>query len=262
MRAIWTGAISFGLVYFPVKLFNASDEQSLEFNLLRKGDLCPIRYARVCENTGEEVPYEDIVRGYEYEAGRYVILEEEDFRRASVRNTHVIDILSFVDMADVDPKYITKPFFLEPAPGGEKAYALLREALKKSGKAGLARFMLRTREHLGLVTADANVIVLNQMRFATELHQSDELTLPEPGEVSPRELDLAVRLINHLSEPWAPEQIRDTYVEDLQRIIQHKLQGQEIDAEQVEPIPMAASDLFNQLNESIQQAKEKGNRKR
>jgi DNA end-binding protein Ku len=258
MRSIWSGAVSFGLIYIPIRLYNASQDQSLDFNLLRRGDLCRIRYARVCKETGEEVPYEDIVRGYEYQKGRYVVLEDEDFKRANVKKTKTIEIVSFVDEAEVDDKYLEKPYFMEPDPAAKKVYGLLREALKKSKKVGVARFVLRTREHMALLRVEENVIVLNQMRFSNELRQPDELDLPDEAGVSKKELDMAVNLIEQLTEVWNPEQYNDTYTEDLLRIIQEKVEGREIEDVEDEPIPIEVTDLFAKLSESLEMAKEKG----
>jgi DNA end-binding protein Ku len=257
MRSIWSGAIGFGLVYIPVRMVNASEDQELEFNLLRRGDLCRIRYTRVCEENGEEVPYEEIVRGYEYEKGKWVVLEEEDFRRANVRKNQTIEIGGFIDAAEVDFKYLEKPFYLEPEKGAEAVYVLLREALKRSGKVGLARFVLRTREHMGILKAEKEVLILNQMRFASEIHPPTGLDLPGETEVSRAELDLAVRLIEALAERWNPEQYRDTYTEDLKRMIRAKIEGQETEAWQEEVPSAEVTDLYVQLNKSLQVAREK-----
>lgn len=261
MRSIWSGAISFGLIYIPVQLYNASETQTLDFDLLRRGDLCPIHYAKVCRETGEEVPNEDIVKGYEYRKGDYIIMEEEDFKRANVRKTQTIDILSFVDAAEIDQKYLEKPYFLEPVKEAKKVYALLREALKKSQKVGLARFVLRSREHLCILKAEEDVIVLNQMRYSSELRQPDDLDLPGKEQVASRELNMAVKLIDQLSEPWNPEQYHDTYVEDLKKIIQDKVEGKQIEPLEEEPIPLEVTDLFSKLSQSLAMAKDKNGHK-
>jgi DNA end-binding protein Ku len=182
MRSIWSGAISFGLIYIPIRLYTASDEQELDFDMLRKGDMCPIRYVRVCERTGEEVEWEDIVKGYEYRKGDYVIVTDEDFARAAPKKTKTIEIVAFVKQEEVDTKLLEKPYYLEPAKGAERAYALLRQALRKTDKVAIARFVLRTREAMALLKADGDVIVLNSMRWATEIRPTDELELPQqPG---------------------------------------------------------------------------------
>jgi DNA end-binding protein Ku len=261
MRSIWSGAISFGLIYIPVRLYSASESKTLDFNLLRRGDQCRIRYARVCRETGEEVPYEDIVKGYEYSKGQYVVMEDEDFERAAPRKSKTIDIVNFVEAAEIDTKFLEKPYFLEPDPAAKKVYALLREALKKSQKVGVARFVLRTREHLALIKAEDNVLVLNQLRFADEIRQPDDLELPAEEDLGERELEMAVKLIDQLTEAWQPEQYKDTYTEDLLRIIQEKVEGREIQPAEDEPVPIEVTDLFAKLSESLEMAKDKSTRK-
>lgn len=251
MKSIWSGAISFGLLYIPVKLYNASQTKQLEFSMLRKGDLCPIRYMRVCEETGKEVPYQDIVRGYQYEKGKYVVLEDNDFQRANVHKTQLIDIVNFVDISEVDPKYLEKPYYLEPAQEAQQVYALLREALKESNKVGLARFVLRTREHLGILMVEDDALVLVQMRFIDEIRPPQDLQLPGQVDIASRELDMAVKLIDRLTEPWQPEEFHDTYVEDLKRIIQEKIEGKEPEPVEEETFQVEIADLFAKLAESL-----------
>lgn len=252
MRSIWSGAISFGLIYIPVKLYNASQDQGLDFDMLRRGDLCRIRYVRVCEETGEEVDYSDIVKGYEYENGKYVVLEREDFIRANVKKTRTIDIVAFVDGHEIDEKYLEKPYYLVPDKEADKVYALLREAMKESGKAGVARFVLRNREHMALLKPDGEALTLIQMRFASEIRPEDGLDLPAAEGYSGKELDMAVKLIDRLTEPWEPEQFHDTYTEDLQRLIQEKVEGVEVRPVEEEPIPEQVTDLFARLAESLE----------
>jgi DNA end-binding protein Ku len=261
MRSIWSGAVSFGLIYIPVRLYSASQSQDLDFNLLRRGDKCRIRYARVCRETGEEVPYEDIVKGYEYRKGEYVVLEDEDFERANVKKSKTIDIVSFVNAEEIDEKFLEKPYFLEPDPGAQKVYGLLREALKSSKKVGVARFVLRTREHMALIKAEEDVIVLNQMRFASEIRSPDELDLPKEAGVNEKELDMAVKLVEQLTEPWDPENYRDTYTEDLKRIIQEKVEGRAAEPAEEEPVPIEVTDLFATLSQSLEMAREKKGQK-
>ena len=152
MHAIWEGSISFGLINIPIRLYTASRERKLAFHYLHKGDLCPIRYVKVCKITGEEIPYQEIVRGYEYSKGNFVILEDADFEKADVKKTHLIDVFQFVDEKEIDPIYYEKPYYLEPQKTSQKAYSLLREAFKKTGKVGIAKFVLRTREYLVMMT--------------------------------------------------------------------------------------------------------------
>ena len=257
MRSMWSGAISFGLIYIPVKLYDGTKSHTLDFDMLRKGDHCRIRYAKVCKETGEEVPYEQIVKGYQYRKGDYVIIEEDDFKRANVHKSQTIDIVGFVEAEAVDQKFLVKPYYMEPVKEAKKAYALLREALLTSGKAGIARYVMRTREHMALVKAEDTVLVLNQMRFADELRQSSELDLPQKGTsmISERELDMAVKLIEQLAEEWKPEQYKDTYYEDLKAIIQQKIEGKVPEPVKPEPIPVAVTDLFSRLSQSLEMAK-------
>jgi DNA end-binding protein Ku len=261
MRSIWSGAISFGLIYIPIRLYTAAQDQSLSFNQLRRGDKCRIRYVRVCGETGEEVPYEDIVKGYEYKKGEYVVLEDEDFERANVKKSKTIEIVNFVNEEEIDQKFLEKPYYLEPDKGAQKVYTLLREALKKSQKVGIARFVLRTKEHMALLKAEDEVIVLNQMRFANEVRDPSGLDLPKQDEkVNDRELEMAVKLVEQLSESWDPEQYKDTYTEDLMRIIQEKIEGREIEPVGEEPEPIEVTDLFAKLSQSLEMAKGKSGR--
>jgi len=256
MRSFWSGAISFGLIYIPVKLYNASETNELSFHLLRRSDKSRIRYVRVTADTGEEVPAEEIVKGYEYSKGEYVILEEDDFRKANVKKTQTIEMITFVDAAQVDHKLYEKPYYLEPVKGAAKAYALLRDALARSGKVGIGRFVLRNRETLGVVKPEGQVLVLNQMRYASEIRDPNDLALPGVDQVSEKELEMAVSLIETLTGPWNPEQYTDTYTEDLQRIIRAKIEGREPAPEAEAPIPIEVTDLFAKLSQSLEQAKQ------
>lgn len=256
MRSFWTGAISFGLIYIPVKLYNASETNELSFNMLRRSDKSRIRYVRVSADTGEEVSNDEIVKGFEFTKGQYVVLEDEDFKKANVKKTQTIELVTFVDAAQVDYKLYEKPYYLEPIKGAAKAYALLRDALARSGKVGIGRFVLRNREALGVIKPEGQVIVLNQMRYISELRDPVELTLPGMGEVSEKELELAENLIATLTGEWQPEQYQDTYSEDLRRIIQAKIEGREPEPEAEAPIPIEVTDLFAKLSQSLEQAKQ------
>lgn len=256
MRSFWSGAISFGLIYIPVKLYNASEVSELSFNLLRRKDKSRIKYVRISSDTGEEVPNEEIVKGYEFAKGEYVVLEEEDFKKANVKKTQTIDIVTFVDASKVDHKLYEKPYYLEPVKGAAKAYALLRDALARSGKVGVGRFVLRNRETMGIVKPEGAVIVLNQMRYSSEIRDPGELTLPGVGEVSAQELALAENLIETLTGEWKPEDYTDTYDEDLKRIIQAKIDGREPEAQAEVPIPIEVTDLFAKLSQSLEKAKQ------
>jgi DNA end-binding protein Ku len=256
MRSFWSGAISFGLIYIPVKLYNASETNELSFNLLRRRDKSRIKYVRIAADTGEEVPGDEIVKGFEFSKGEYVVLEEEDFKKANVKKTQTIEIVTFVDASKVDYKLYEKPYYLEPVKGAAKAYALLRDALARSGKVGVGRFVLRNRETMGIIKPEGRVIVLNQMRYASEIKDPGELSLPGVGEVSDQELALAENLIETLTGEWKPDEYTDTYAEDLRRIIQAKIDGREPQAEAEAPIPIEVTDLFAKLSQSLEQAKQ------
>lgn len=257
MRSIWSGALSFGLIYIPVKLYDGTESHTIDFDLLRKSDHCRIHYARVCRETGEEVPNTEIVKGFQYRKGDYVVLEEDDFKRVNVHKSQTIDIVAFVKATEIDQKYLEKPYFLEPVKEAKKAYALLREALVSSGKAGIARYVMRTREHLALITPDKNVLILNQMRFEDELRSFSELDLPSKGKdaTNKRELEMAIRLIEQLSETWEPQKYKDTYFNDLKKIIQEKIEGKMPEPFEMQPIPTGVTDLFNRLSQSLELAK-------
>ena len=257
MRSIWSGAISFGLIHIPVKLYPAVEEHSLDFDMLRRQDLCPIRYARVCRDTGEEVPYEDIVKGYQYRKGDYVVLEDADFKAAAAGKTQTIDITEFVDASEIDPKLFEKPFYLEPSKQARNAYGLLREALKKTAKLGIGRFVLRNREHPVAVRPEGDLLVLEQMRFLSEIRAPAGLDLPSANEVSERELDIAIKLVDQLTEPFEPERIRDTYTEQLKKVIGQKARGKKPQARKEAPIPAEVPDLMAKLRESLEQARKK-----
>ncbi len=258
MRSIWSGAISFGLVYIPVRLYNATVTQELDLDMLRKSDLCPIHYAKVCRATGDEVPNDEIVKGYQYRKGEYVVLTDEDFRRANVKKTQTIEIVQFIEAKEVDQKYLEKPYYLEPVKEAAKAYALLHEAMRRTDKVAVARFVLRTREHMALLKPDGDALVLNQMRFASEIKPADDLKLPgQDARLAERELDMAVKLIGQLTEPFRPEQYHDTYTEELLRLIQEKAEGREPAAQAEQPIAVDVTDLFAKLRASLE-ATQKG----
>ena len=257
MRAIWSGAISFGLILIPVRLYTAVEDSGLDLDMLRKQDLCPISYARVCRITGEEVPYEDIVKGYQYRKGDYVVLEDEDFKRASVRKTQTVDIIEFVDQKEIDAKLLAKPFYLEPTKQARKAYALLREALKKTGKVAVGRFVLRNREHLVILKPEEDLIVLEQMRFADEIKKPAGLDLPAGDEASEKEVDIAIKLIDQLTEPFRAEEFHDTYREELKRVIDEKAKGKPRAVEEEKLVPTEVPDLMARLRESLEQARKK-----
>lgn len=252
MRSIWSGSISFGLINIPIKLYSASKERELSFKLLEKETLCPISYAKVCRSNQKAVKYEDIVKGYEYEKGDYVVLLDEDFKRANARKTKAIDIVQFVDEDEVDPNYFEKPYYLEPDKRAAKAYALLREALRRSKKVAIAKFVLRDKEHLAAVRPQGNILVLNQMRFAEELRKP-EVDVPKRGDFSEKEIDMALALIGQLTEHFKPEDFKDTYTADLKQVIAEKAKGKTPRKKGEEPVPTTdVVDLMAVLKESLE----------
>jgi DNA end-binding protein Ku len=226
-RAIWTGAISFGLVYIPVQLHSASRARSLDLDFLDRRDFSPVGYQRVNKRTGKVVEWADIVRGYPYQKGQYVALSDEDFRQANVKATQTIDIQQFTDQASIPPEYFETPYYLAPGKGGAKVYALLREALKKSKKAAVATFVMRGRQHLAMLHPNGKALMLNTLRFPEEIRAADDLDLPEKAGVSPRELAMAERLIDAMTGEWDPSQFKDTYSKELLARIKEKVRNKE-----------------------------------
>src|SRR5207245_363297 len=191
MRAIWKGSISFGLVNIPIALYPATRREELKFRLLRAKDLSPVNYKRVAEKDGREVPWNDIVKGYEYEKGKYVVLKDEDFQRVDLEATQTVDIQDFVDQEEIDPMIFYKPYYLERQKGGDKAYVLLRDALEESKKVWIAKVVIKTRQYLAGVKAEDSVLVLELMHFAEELAESDKLHAPKKIEPGKREINMA-----------------------------------------------------------------------
>ena len=229
MRAIWSGAISFGLINIPVKLFSGAEStDGIDLHMLHKKDNSPIRYAKICKEEDKEVPFDEIVKGYEYAKGEYVVITDEDFEAADVEKTTTIDIVEFADDNQIDVRYLEKPYYLEPAKGGEKAYALLREALRKKDRLAVATFVLRQREHLALIKTVGSVLVLNQMRYPADLRSPGGLKLPPKNDAKPAELEMANKLIDQLTHPFIPEDFHDTYTEELQKRIEAKVKGKPV----------------------------------
>lgn len=260
MRPIWTGAIGFGLVNIPVKLYPASQSRRLDFDMLRKKDNSPVGYLRVAKTTGEKVEMDEIVKGYEYKKGDYVILTDEDFKKIDVKKTETVEIVDFVDEKEVGAKYLEKPYFVEPGKNASKVYALLREALKKSGKVGIARYVFRSSEHLGIVKVEDDVIMLIQMRFAHELRKPEELTIPKDAEVSEKELKMALSLIDQLTGQFNIEKYKDTYSDKINQMIKDKVEGKKtITVEEEHAEPTHVEDLMEKLKDSLEKAKSESN---
>src|SRR3989442_5286315 len=225
MRAIWKGSISFGLVNIPIALYPATRREELKFRLLRKNDLSPVNYKRVAEKDGREVPWDQIVKGYEYEKGKYVVLKDEDFQHVDLEATQTVDIQDFVDQEDIDPIFFYKPYYLEPQKGGDKAYALLRDALKDSNKVGIAKVVIKTRQYLAGVKPENGALVLELMHFADELAEPGKLHVPKKVEIGKREMSMAKSLIDSMSSKWAPQKYRDDYREALMEVIEEKVKA-------------------------------------
>ena len=256
MRAIWKGSISFGLVNIPIALYPATRREELSFRLLRKGDLSPVNYKRVAEKDGKEVPWEQIVKGYEYEKGKYVVLRDEDFQRVDLEATQTVDIQDFVHQEEIDPMFFYKPYYLEPQKGGDKAYALLRDALEKSEKVGIAKVVIKTRQYLAGVKPEDGALVLELMHFADELADTEKLHVPKKVEVGKREMNMAKSLIDSMSSKWEPEKYRDDYREALMEVIEEKVEagGKEIEEKpRKAPKPTKVIDLVSVLQKSLEQ---------
>ncbi|HSX27944.1 MAG TPA: Ku protein [Candidatus Saccharimonadales bacterium] len=252
MRPIWTGSISFGLVNVPVHLFSGTNpRQGLDLDMLHKDDHSPIRYARICREDGEEIPWNDIVKGYEYREGDYVVLTKADFEKADPKKSKTIDIQQFVDSSEVDIRYFEKPYYLEPDEGAEKAYRLLHEALERSGKLALALFVIHEREHLGVIKPVGKALVLNQMRWPSDLREGVDLKLPS-NEIDEKEVKVALQLIAQQTKPFAPEDFQDTYTDNLEEIIAKKAKGKTPTAVRRKPAEKTnAKDLLQTLKASL-----------
>jgi len=257
MRAIWKGSISFSLVNIPISLYPATRSEELKFRLLRKSDLSPINYKRVAEVDGKVVPWEEIVKGYEYEKGKFIVLKEEDFRRADIEATQTVEIMEFVPLKEIDPMFFDKPYYLEPQKSGAKAYALLREALNRSGQVGVAKVVIKTRQHLATIKPEQKALVLELMHFSEELVKPDSLQIPGAVELNPRELQMAAELIERMSGPWNAEKYTDDYRHALMNLIQKKIESGDKAMEGAQPLrrsPTKVIDLVSVLQESLKQA--------
>ena len=260
-RSIWKGAIAFGLVNIPVELYSAvsSSEGRVKFRQLHKKDNAPIKYDRVCTKEEKSVPYEEIVKGYEYSKGKYVIMEEEDFRAAAIESTKAIDIQEFVDASEIDERYFEQPYYLLPQKGGEKAYALLREAIRKTGKVGIGNVTLRSNSmHFVAIKVVENSLVMESMRYADELVDTSSFEFPGEDQVRPAELNMAEQLVGSMAGEFAPEKYSDKYKDNLMEIINAKLQGVKVEVEEpAEPEPTNVLDLMERLQASLAQGKKK-----
>jgi DNA end-binding protein Ku len=255
MRAIWSGAIGFGLVNIPIKLFSAVQGSELDLDMLDKKDHANIKFQRVNANTGKEVAWENIVRGYKID-DHYVVVTKEDFERASPEKTKVIEVAEFIDEKEIDSMYYETPYYLQPEKSGTKAYNLLREALKKTGKVGLGTFVLRNRESLVIIRPVDEMIILNKIRFQQEIRDPEDLKIPA-GTAKPTEIKMAIQLINQLTTDFDIARYKDTYSDKLLKLIKAKDKGKKITQSPLRVVHSRSKDLMDQLKASLQPSKRK-----
>lgn len=262
MKALWKGGISFGLVNIPVRLYSGSVTHRIDLDMVRKKDHCAIEYVRICKKDGKEVPWDDIAKGYKKENGDYVVLDKSDFARLMPGKSETIDIFEFVLEKEIPTQYLEKPYIVEPEKQASKVYALLREALKKSGKVGLAKFVLRSAEHLGILKAEDDAILLIQIRFDQDLRDPKEANIPGKVTINKKELDMAMTIIDQLTDKFEPEKYKDTYKDDLMKLIKKKAaeKGKKKtakDEEETKPKrkPAEKDDLLEQLKASLEAMK-------
>ncbi len=261
MRPIWTGALTFGLVNIPVKLHSAvQSKERISFRLLHKKDLSPIKYERVCQKEGEAVDWKDIVKGYEYAKGKFVVLTDDDFKAAAVESSKTIEIIDFVKSDEVDPRYFETPYYVVPAKGGEKAYALLREAIKNTGMVGIGKITMRSNSmHLAGVKVVGEALVLEIMRFGDELVDVDEFNFPSEAGIRPQELKMAEQLVENLYQAFDAEKYTDDYHDNLMKIVKAKMKGKKVEvAEPEERESTQVVDLMARLQESLAMGKKRG----
>ncbi|MCY1483610.1 putative DNA repair protein YkoV [compost metagenome] len=261
MKAIWKGGISFGLINIPVRLYSGAVTHRIDLDMVRKKDHCAIEFVRVCKKDGKEVPWDEIAKGYKKENGDYVVLDKADFARAMPEKTQTIDVFEFVLEKEIPAQYLEKPYIVEPAKEAKKTYTLLREALKKSGKVGLAKFVLRNTEHLGILKVEDNAILLIQIRFDQDLRSPSEAKIPDDVKVAKKELDMALNIIEQLTDKFEPEKYKDTYKDELLKIIRKKSKEKGKPAKKEEPAEKpkakkeATDDLLAQLKASLEAIK-------
>jgi DNA end-binding protein Ku len=224
-RSIWKGSIAFGLVNIPVELYGAVRDHRPRFRLLHAKDETPVRYERVCQREGKPVAWEDLVKGYEYEKGQFVVLTKDDFKTAALQKTKTVDILDFVKADEIDERYFETPYYLQPAKGAERSYALLREAIRESGRIGIGKIILREAQHLAAIEVIGDALVLTMMRFADELADLEDFKFPSADGIRKPELAMARQLVESLSAEWDPAKYTDEYRDNLMRVIKGKIQG-------------------------------------
>jgi DNA end-binding protein Ku len=255
MAAIWKGSLTFGLVNIPVELKTAVRADHISFRLLHKEDLSPVKYERVCSADGETVPWNEIVKGYEYDKGKFVVLTDEDFKAAALEHSKTIDILDFVKEDEIDPRYFETPYYLVPAKGGEKPYVLLREAIRQTGSVGIGKIIIRQAQHLAAVKVVGDALVLEIMRFANELVDAKEFNFPDREAVRPQELQMAEQLVANLAEPFDPSRYTDDYRANLMKVIKAKMKGKKVKLEEPEGEVQDSGvlDLMSRLRASLEE---------
>ena len=261
-RAIWKGSIAFGLVNIPVELHTAVRDSRPHFRMLHAEDKSPIRFERVCAREGRPVAWEDLVKGYEYEKGRFVILTKDDFKAAALEKSRTVDIRNFVKGDEIDDRFFETSYYLTPQKGGERAYALLREAVRETGLVGIATIVLRDAQHLAALEVKGDAMVLTMMRYAEELVDTGELTFPKATNVRKPELQMAKTLVEQFADKWDPGQYTDEYRANLMKIIKAKMKGKTVELhETVEPQSAEVVDLMERLRQSLQGTSGRGARK-
>ena len=265
MASIWKGSLTFGLVHVPVEMKPAVRADQIHFRQLHSEDLSPIKYERVCAADGSPVPWSEIVKGYEYEKGKYVVMSDEDFKAAAIEGSKTIDIMDFVKEEEIDPRYFETPYYLVPAKNAEKSYALLREAIRSTGAVGIGKVIIRQTQHLAGIKVVGDALVLEIMRFSNELVKESEYTFPAREEVRPQELAMAEQLIDNLAEPFDPSKYTDDYRSNLMKIIKAKMKGKKpkLEEPEEEAPDTGVLDLMSKLRASLEQGTaKKSGRKR
>jgi DNA end-binding protein Ku len=251
---MWKGSLAFGLVSIPVELYSAVRDHRPKFRLLHSKDESPVHYERVCQRDGKPVAWEDLVKGFEYSKGQFIVLTKDDFKTAALEKTKTIDILDFVDPKQIDERYFETPYYLQPGKGADRAYALLREALRDSGRIGIAKLILRDAQHLAALEAIGDALVITMMRYADELAALDDFRFPHKADVRAGEMKMARQLIDNLAADWDPSKYTDEYTDNLMRLINAKLKGKRPKLEAVDPTPKQAEvvDLMARLRASLE----------
>ena len=252
-RTLWKGSIAFGLVNIPVELYSAVRDHRPKLRLLHAKDESPVKYERICRTEGKPVAWEELVKGYEYEKGQFVVLTKDDFKTAAVQKTKTIDILDFVNADEIDERFFETPYYLQPSKGGERAYVLLREALRESERIGISKIILREEQHLAAVEVIGDALVLTMMRFADELADLADFHFPARNGIRPAELKIARQLVDNLAASWDPSKYADEYRDNLMRVIQGKLKGKKPRLKEADaPRHAEVVDLMARLKASLE----------